>query len=80
MKMVAMKHGYLDQASSVESSGLQTKVNRATSPISFNQEKCEDRIAVEELEHIYEELEELRRELDRERGERLHLEQQNLLL
>lgn len=82
--MLAAKHGYLDQANSVESSSLQTKVNKATSPISSTHEELdEDRQAAEELEQIYaarEELEELRRELDRERRARLYLEQENLLL
>ena len=74
----------MDQANSVESSSLQTKVNKATSPISSTHEELdEDGKAAEELEQIYaarEELEELRRELDRERRARLYLEQENLLL
>lgn len=82
--MLAAKHGYLDQANSVESSSMQAKVNKATSPIACTQEVFDDdKQTTEEMEQIYaahEQLEELRRELDRERRARMYLEQENLLL
>lgn len=82
--MLAAKHGCLDQANSGKWSSVQTKVNKATSPISCTQEESdEDRQAAEELEQIYaahEELKELPLEVDREHRARLYLEQENLLL
>ena len=65
LKMLAAKHGYLDQANRVESSSLQTEENETT----------EDE---EELEQIYAAHEEMW-EIDRERRARLYLERANLL-
>jgi hypothetical protein len=90
LKVLATKHGILDQTTSMDVCpiNVDTKVEKSTSPIIDpvcvdDEEFDDDKETSEELEQIYsahEELQALRQQLDRERVAREVLEQENRIL